>query len=101
MTFKFFTFSTFLIICAFLWKPLIEICKTVQQERNKLTNMIGAQGPNLRTNFAAEILFYGTGKNNLIAMHVAIIQNTEVWHHRKVSWGQILITEWTIHTFGH
>ena len=55
--------------------------------------MIGAEGPNLRTNFAAEILFYGTGKNNSISMHVAIIQNTEVWHHRKVSWGQILITE--------
>ena len=39
--------------------------------------MIGAQSPNSRTDFAAEPLFYGTGKNTS-SSYIATIQGTEV-----------------------
>ena len=48
--------------------------------------MIGAQSPNSRTDFAAEPLFYGTGKNTSSSLYIATIQGTEVKHHRKGSW---------------
>ena len=40
--------------------------------------MIGAQSPNSRTDFAAEPLFYGTGKNTSSSLYIAAIQGTEV-----------------------